>query len=300
MVLISTLALAQGGTPGYSPPEVNIPWNQYIPSRIPDGYSTIIGQSGTTILASNTTGSWLIAMPFPFYFMGTNYPTGYYINVATAGYFSFNGSTTNTYTYPAYVQYQTSPSANFYTHVVAPYWSDIYTYGVTDAGVYYRTTGTAPNRVLTIEWRAQGVNYPGGNPGNFQAKLYEGTSNIEFHYGPNSIDRTVPTSGSPGYGAFIGLKKYGQTVGQNPAGTNDDDKFLWFLHPDQTINGAYITGGENPGRDTIAITRMRTGMYVGTIQYYFEYYAYIAGYLQWYGQPTGTTIAYIGSPYYHY
>ena len=36
--------------PGFSPPMVRIPWNNYTVSRIPNSYQTIIGQSGTYVI----------------------------------------------------------------------------------------------------------------------------------------------------------------------------------------------------------------------------------------------------------
>jgi hypothetical protein len=174
------------------PPASQLPWNQYIPSRIPDGYNTIIGLSGTTgpVTATSTN----VSMPFPFYFMGTTLPTGSNLSIALPGYMSLNGGTTITYTYPAIVYNIGSGTYNYYDKIISPYWSDCLPQSASGGGYYYRSDGTTPNRVFTVEWRLVGVNYGTQGPGNFQAKLYEGTGNIEFHYGATSLDRNIPTT----------------------------------------------------------------------------------------------------------
>lgn len=51
-------------------------------------------------------------------------------------------------------------------------------------GLTYQTSGTAPNRVLTVQW--QQVKWIYEVAIEFQLKLYEGTNNIEFIYNPLS------------------------------------------------------------------------------------------------------------------
>ncbi len=65
--------------------------------------------------------------------------------------------------------------------VVAPLWDDLHLVAETD--LKYTVTGTAPNRVLTIEWgRARWI-FDATSAGiSFQARLYETTNIIEFIY----------------------------------------------------------------------------------------------------------------------
>ena len=100
------------------------------------------------------------------------------------------------------------------------YWGDFQSSGVysPDGGVYYRVDGTAPNRRMTFEWRVQGISYPYGNPGNFQAVLYETPAGkTEYHYGPNSITRCSSRSASRSSGptsrraATDGSRRAGRT-----------------------------------------------------------------------------------------
>ncbi|RTQ45002.1 T9SS type A sorting domain-containing protein [Hymenobacter gummosus] len=75
------------------------------------------------------------------------------------------------------------------------------------------TTGTAPNRVCTIEWSGMREYFPAGSATqftnfSFQVKLYETTNAIEFVYGP-------ATAGTPDVGfAAVGLKGSGPAAGQ--------------------------------------------------------------------------------------
>ncbi|MEN9326686.1 MAG: hypothetical protein RI943_1107, partial [Bacteroidota bacterium] len=74
------------------------------------------------------------------------------------------------------------------------------TYTTTTAsggGVTYVLTGTAPNRVLTIQWKvAYAANATSGF--SYQVKLYETTNAIEYLYG------AVPPSGTPSASAGLG------------------------------------------------------------------------------------------------
>jgi hypothetical protein len=65
--------------------------------------------------------------------------------------------------------------------VIAPLWDDL-SIGSTGK-ISYLTTGTAGNRVLTIEWLNMKWYWGASNPViSFQAKLYEATGTIEFIY----------------------------------------------------------------------------------------------------------------------
>ncbi|GAB3841954.1 T9SS type A sorting domain-containing protein [Hymenobacter jeollabukensis] len=85
-------------------------------------------------------------------------------------------------------------------------------------GAEYRvaTTGTAPNRVCTIQWKNVS-DKAGATPKHyanfsFQVKLYETTSVIEFVYG-TATATTAPASAAPHW-ATAGLKGSGPLAGQ--------------------------------------------------------------------------------------
>jgi hypothetical protein len=72
--------------------------------------------------------------------------------------------------------------------------------GEPQSPVVYNTLGTAPNRVLVIEWQNAGF-YPDNNLTsyvNVQARLYESTHHIDIVVGTNSIDPNHYQPGSSG------------------------------------------------------------------------------------------------------
>jgi hypothetical protein len=86
------------------------------------------------------------------------------------------------------------------TTALAPWWDDLRIDA--DGMIYYKTVGTAPNRVFTVEWnniRAFRTN--AYTKLNFQVKLHETTNVIEFCYG--DVTGTVHY---PKESASIGLK----------------------------------------------------------------------------------------------
>ncbi|KXK57815.1 MAG: hypothetical protein UZ07_CHB004000235, partial [Chlorobi bacterium OLB7] len=265
-----------------TPPASNMPWNNYVAAIIPNNFTSIIGQTGTTLVSGSTGQNfpyeWRIPLQFTFSFLGTNYSAGFNMIASMSGYLGFNGAIPrNGAVYP-YLYYQTSSTYAYYNKVIWVYSADLTT-TPTQRGIYWRVDGTPGNRVQTIEWRVQGISQPAGNPGNFQLKLYESPSGkMEFIYGPNSIDRTEPGPNRRGYGALVGIKNLGQGQGV-PAGS-DAEKFVILQNPKT-----------NP--DTLAITRVPTINYVGVLANYPVLYAYYPSYAP-------PTFLYRSTPIWHY
>ena len=244
------------------------PWWDYRPERITNNFQTIIGEAGTVFINGTRNAGWtdqtadFVSLPFDFNFMRTRYAAGFRIAVFTTGSFSFSGNTRNQawgIWRPETFYYQSNSQWREQFHrLVSPYWTDAQTSGVSSptGGVYYRTDGVAPNRIFTLEWRNRGGRFPVTSPTNFQAKLYENNSAIEFHYSEDaSFDRTIP-QGVQSYGALIGARNVGQrriARELTPEDfNNDEDNFVYFIHPDQSING------RQPGEDTVSFTRINT------------------------------------------
>ena len=90
---------------------------------------------------------------------------------------------------------------------IAPLWDDLAT--GSGGNVNYKLTGTAPNRVLTVEWKEMEWHYTATTWGlSFQAKLYETSNRIEFIYTRNGN----ATANLDFPDASIGLQ--GPTTGQ--------------------------------------------------------------------------------------
>ncbi len=121
---------------------------------------------------------------FDFWYHGVRYTE---VCVSTNGYIDFSasnnngGPTTGPY---GYSNTQFSAPGGTLT-AIAPFYDDMTTQGGTDPlgnSIRYQLSGTAPNRVLTIEWFDMAV-YLNTSPSlNFQVKLYETSGQIEFLY----------------------------------------------------------------------------------------------------------------------
>lgn len=114
-------------------------------------------------------GNTAIPIGFPFNFCGTNYTA---VAIGANGFITFNTSITS----GAY----TGPSAlSSCAPCVMPFWDNAD--GRTGGSAYFSTTGIAPNRVFTFEWRNWGTYNVANNTHSMQVKLYEGGF-IEFIY----------------------------------------------------------------------------------------------------------------------
>lgn len=83
--------------------------------------------------------------------------------------------------------------------LLAPLWDDL---DMTSGSVTYALTGTAPSRVLTVEWANAKWDFgAGGAVISFQLKLYETSNVIEYVYRQES----AAVSAANGGGASIGL-----------------------------------------------------------------------------------------------
>lgn len=122
---------------------------------------------------------------FDFWYNGTRYTQ---FSVSTNGYIDFSSSTANGGpTTGAYGYQNTRFTSTTPTGLaLAPMYDDMTTQGGGDplgASIKYQVSGTAPNRVLTVEWFNMAV-YLNTTPDlNFQVKIYETTGVIEFIYG---------------------------------------------------------------------------------------------------------------------
>ncbi|HVK37120.1 MAG TPA: hypothetical protein VNA88_01210, partial [Candidatus Kapabacteria bacterium] len=216
-------------------PVSNVPWNGYLAVRLPDGFSSIIGEPGTVLIPGTSTdddGIFTMPLNMPFFFIdrvynATGATNGYNLRVSMNGYIGFNGSANTVHNISPYLNYTTSTTYPYYNRVIMAYWNDRIGAGVTNGGIYYQYAGNVGDRVLTVEWRTQQYDSP--PEGNIQVKMYERTGNIEWHYG--SSDAGLGTQGSVlTYGVTIGIKNFGQSTGI-PSG-DDAEKFLLFNNPE--------------------------------------------------------------------
>ena len=75
---------------------------------------------------------------------------------------------------------------------IYPYWDDLYLVN-SGFGIFTSISGTAPNRIFNIEWRAQ--YFPGSGNAGFELRLYEGQTRFDVIYGTVTNANTSATAG---------------------------------------------------------------------------------------------------------
>lgn len=165
-------------------------------------YTAITGGTAVTLTyngaANNDDGITIpanaVPIGFTFNYNGTNYTL---IKPCANGWASFsttalaNNADTWTNNLP------TGPVAN-QRPMIAPLWDDM---DMGSGSVTYQLSGSAPNRIMTIQWSGCKWDFNGSSPAmSFQVKLYETTNVIEFIYN----QETGPIATNSG-GASIGI-----------------------------------------------------------------------------------------------
>jgi hypothetical protein len=119
---------------------------------------------------------------------------------------------------------------------IAPYFDDLWT--GTNGRVQYKVAGTAPNRMLVVEWLNEQIPRVGSGStgaGTFQAVLYETTGVIEFIYGSG----IALNSANGGYS--IGLQSGAAT---NFASVTSSSNTVSYVTANNTQTGAIASGRE--------------------------------------------------------
>lgn len=152
--------------------------NNYLFSSSSGTYTAISGTQVPGITSTNTNNgmSSVLALPFSFRYCGINYVS---IRVSTNGYIVM-GDVGNDNPSNSFLTGGANPNKN----VIAPLWDDLDI--VSPGNLTYKTTGTAPDRVFTIQWSNVKWDTLATGGSNFQIKLYEGSNHIEFCYGTSS------------------------------------------------------------------------------------------------------------------
>lgn len=150
--------------------------------------------SGTVVpgfVARADDESYPLALPFAFTFYGVTFTT---VNVSVNGYVSFDAPATGADTALNDCPLDSSPPGA----MIAAFWDDLYANDAAPAATMtYATTGTAPDRAITFEWKDMDAYYVAGGGNNSFAQGVRVTHQIvlrengviELRYGP----RTAPS-----------------------------------------------------------------------------------------------------------
>ena len=144
----------------------------------------VFSQSMGTFTSIHTTGTYItggctssvfanLPIGFNFIYDGISYTQ---FGMCCSGWIKLGGGTFTTSIYPL--------STGTVNNVISPFAAQL-TSNVAGDGIYYKTEGSAPNRVLTVEWWQYGFWLNGFDEICFQVKLFETSNEIRFVYTTN-------------------------------------------------------------------------------------------------------------------
>jgi hypothetical protein len=160
-----------------------------------------INSSGTGVTSwragsnSGNNRSYPIPIGFSFSYLGVLYTE---LSVSTNGFIDFSSNTAQGYQDKPYGFDNNAfsmPSPNGTLLAMAPFYDDLMvTFGFElNSSVKYLTTGTTGNKVFTLEWVNFSFEQSYNDHVNFQIKLYEADSKIEFIYGQMAAAGLTPS-----------------------------------------------------------------------------------------------------------
>lgn len=176
-------------------------------------YHNVTRETGITYNSINATGSSIsswragggtgdnrsfqIPIGFTFNYLGVAYTQ---VSVSTNGFIDLSSSTAAGYDNMPYGYDNSSfsmPAPSGTLLAIAPFYEDLMcTYGSTlQNSMKFLTSGTTGNKIFTIEWINMTFPNSFNDKVNFQVKLYEASSIIEFVYGT----MTQPSNTTPSY-----------------------------------------------------------------------------------------------------
>jgi len=179
----------------------------YLVSKVACAYTEIIG--GTTGPVGDD-GQATVGLPFAFEFDGFTYDQ---VQISTNGWMEFGTGTPGSERGVSTGGQLgccggnangTMGTTDRPTKTLGPWWEDLNA-NAGGSAVTYLTTGSAPSRTFTIQWKNMRAYYDFTTTlVNFQVKLYETTNAFDFSYGP-----VLPgTFSGPDIGAMIGMKDF--------------------------------------------------------------------------------------------
>ncbi|MCA8923591.1 MAG: IPT/TIG domain-containing protein, partial [Planctomycetes bacterium] len=165
---------------------------------LPNAFRDLSGsQSAVALPVENRDeGGVPILIGFDFTFYGQTYSQ---VTVATNGYLTF-GTAIAPLNEPI-------PSDFPPNTLLAPFWDDLDLRPNPDAKLLFERYGSAPNRVLTIQWQEVAFKADPAARLSFQVLLFEGTNEVQFHYGSmRNGDGSEGVGLASGASATIGIE----------------------------------------------------------------------------------------------
>lgn len=124
-----------------------------------------------------------VTLPFDVMLYDQTFPAATAMNVSSNGNLQFVSNS------PDYGQGDVCFPITHFNYAILPHWGDL-TIGGANEGIFTSISGSAPNRIFNIEWRASLL---GNTPGslNFEVRLYEGVARFDIIFGTATSGRDV-------------------------------------------------------------------------------------------------------------
>lgn len=177
------------------------------------GVSDWIDASGGTEIILGDDAESSFAWPFDFDFYDDSYTTANNISVVSNGFIRLDGTGNDDYTVSS--AYNLSSSATSLGQIVALGINDC-NFGDAGSHVYYTTTGSAPNRVLTIEFVDIEIDYNDNLYADLEVSFYETTNHVVIRFGADNVTRT-----SADIGIHSGVSGFFTDFGDVDSATNN-------------------------------------------------------------------------------
>ena len=190
-------------------------------------YSWIDCSAGANIVSGDDTQS-PISWPFNFKFYDNNYTTSNVLSVATNGFIRLDGVADGA-NYTAAQNYTLSSTSTELGQIIATGVYDDYVGRTATSWVRSLVSGTAPNRIFTIEYNNIEINYNAGLYANIQVSFYESVNKVVLKFGNDNV-----TVSGADLGIHSGVANYFHKWQEVQSGTNNT--WIEYSAPNIEVN----------------------------------------------------------------
>ena len=252
ILLFSSISYAQTATFNYS----------ITTGTVGTGYSWIDCSGGTEITTFSSgdadDGRHEINWPFAFRFYDDSYTTSDQLSISTNGFIRLDGLASTNYTDAS--NYNLTSTATSLGQIVA---LCVYDDNFQDAGshLYYLVSGTAPNRVLTVEYSSVEIDYNDNNYTSVEVSFYETSNKVVILFGSDNINKS-----GVDMGIHSGVSGYFDKWQEVQSGTNN--RWIEYTIPAKSLNNISYnqasTADVYPGQEDAEILRLDVDVAGGT------------------------------------
>ncbi|MBK6285280.1 MAG: hypothetical protein IPF54_23880 [Draconibacterium sp.] len=177
-------------------------------------YSWIDCTTGVNIVSGDDTQA-SVSWPFNFNFYDNNYTTANNLSVATNGFIRLDGIAVGS-NYSGASAYNLTSTTTTFGQIIAMGIYDDYVGRTTSSWARSLVTGTAPNRIFTIEYKNIEISYNASKYANIQVSFYETVNKVVLKFGTDNVTQT-----GADMGIHSGVSGYFNKWQEVQSGTNN-------------------------------------------------------------------------------